>query len=134
MPYKYRKLSPKQREEIVHYRRQNGYPLHAPPHPFRDAEAYLISAANFEHREVMNSPKRRTEFEARLLNAIKTITQDLIAWVVLPNHYHVLTRVRSLDDISAALKYLHGTTSREWNSEDNLTGKRRIWDSARVFL
>jgi putative transposase len=75
----------------------------------------------------MKSPKRRTEFEARLLNAIKAITQDLIAWVVLPNHYHVLIMVQSLDDVSAALKYLHGTTSREWNIEDKLTGKRRIW-------
>ena len=127
MPYEYRRLSPKEREEIVRYRGEHGYPLHAPPHPFRDAGAYLISAANFEHRAIMKSPKRRTEFEARLLNAIKAITQDLIAWVVLPNHYHVLIMVQSLNDVSAALKYLHGTTSREWNIEDKLTGKRRIW-------
>ena len=25
------------------------------------------------------------------------------------------------------LKHLHGKTSREWNIEDNLTGKRRVW-------
>jgi putative transposase len=127
MPYEYRKLSPKEREEIILYRREKGYPLHAPPHPFRDAGAYLISAANFEHKAVMNLPKRRTEFETRLLNSIKEITDDLIAWVVLANHYHVLINVQSLDDISAVLKHLHGTTSREWNIEDNLTGKRRVW-------
>jgi putative transposase len=127
MPYQYHKLSPKEREEIVQYRKEHGYPLHAPPHPFRDAGAYLISAANFEHRAIMNSSKRRTEFEARLFDAIKTITQELIAWVVLPNHYHVLISVQSLDDVSAALKHLHGTASRQWNIEDNLTGKRRIW-------
>jgi len=75
----------------------------------------------------MNSSKRRTEFEVRLLNAIKEITEELIAWVVLPNHYHVLPRVQSLDDVSATLKHLHGTISREWNIEDNLTGKRRVW-------
>ena len=75
----------------------------------------------------MNSPKRRTEFEIRLLNSIKEIVDDLIAWVVLANHYHVLISVQSLDYVSAALKYLHGTTSREWNIEDNLTGKRRVW-------
>jgi putative transposase len=127
MPYEYRKLSPKEREDIVRYRSERGYPLHAPPHPFRDAGAYLISAANFEHKAFMNSPQRRTEFETRLLNSIKEITEDLIAWVVLPNHYHVLLYVQSLDDISAALKYLHGTTSHEWNVEDGLTGKRRVW-------
>jgi len=127
MPYEYRKLSPKEREEIVNYRREHGYPLHAPPHPFRNAGTYLISAANFEHRSIMCSPERRTEFEIRMLNSIKEITDNLIAWVILPNHYHILISIQSLDDVSAALKQLHGTTSREWNIEDDVTGKRRVW-------
>jgi REP-associated tyrosine transposase len=127
MPYEYRKLLPKEREEIIKYRHAHGYPLHAPPHPFRGAGAYLITAANFEHRAIMNSLTRRTEFEARLLNSIKEITEDIIAWVVLANHYHVLLTIQSLNDISAALKHLHGTISREWNIEDNRTGKRRVW-------
>ena len=127
MPYEYRKLSQKEREELVRDRSERGYPPHAPPHPFRDAGAYLISAANFEHKPVMDSPKRRTEFETLLLNSIKEIADDIIAWVVLPNHYHVLISIQSLDDISAALKQLHGRTSREWNIEDDQTGKRRVW-------
>ena len=127
MPYEYRKLSPKQREEIVNYRLEYGYPLHAPPHPFRAAGAYLISAANFEHRPIMDLPNRRTEFETRLLNAVKEISENIITWVVLPNHYHVLIVVRSLDAVSATLKHLHGTTSRTWNIEDKLTEKRRVW-------
>ena len=127
MPYEYRKLSPKEREEIVRYRSERGYPLHTPPHPFREAGVYMISVANFEHRAIMNSPECLTEFEIRLLNAIKEITDELTAWVVLPNHYHVLLKVQSLDDVSATLKYLHGTISREWNIEDSMTGKRRVW-------
>ena len=87
----------------------------------------MISAANFEHRAIMNTSKRRTEFESRLLKSIKEITKEIIAWVVLPNHYHVLLSVQSLEDVSATLKHLHGTISREWNIEDKLTGKRRVW-------
>lgn len=75
----------------------------------------------------MYSPERRTDFETRLLNSIKELANNLIAWVVLPNHYHILLSVQSLDDVSVALKHLHGSTSREWNIEDNLTGKRRVW-------
>lgn len=127
MPYEYRKLSPIERAEIVRYRKERGYPLHAPPHPFRDEGAYLISVANFEHRAIMASPKRRTEFEIRLVGSMKEIAKNLVAWVVLPNHYHVLLSVQSLDAVSSALKHVHGTTSREWNIEDNLTGKRRVW-------
>lgn len=127
MPYEYRKLSPKEREEIVNYRRERGYPLHAPPHPFRGAGAYLISAANFEHKPVMKLPERRTEFETRMLKAIKEIADEIIAWVVLPNHYHILIYVQSLNHVPFALQQLHGATSREWNIEDALTGKRRVW-------
>jgi REP-associated tyrosine transposase len=127
MPYEYSKLSPKEREEIIRYLKAMGYPLHAPPHPFREAGTYMISAANFEHKAIMSSPIRRTEFETRLLNSIKEIAQDIIAWVILPNHYHFLASVNSLDHISGVLKELHGTTSRSWNLEDNLTGKRRVW-------
>lgn len=87
----------------------------------------MITAANFEHKAIIKLPQRRTEFETRLLNSLKEIVDDIIAWVVLSNHYHVLAYVRSLDDISVALKQLHGTTSREWNIEDGLTGRRRVW-------
>jgi putative transposase len=127
MPYEYRKFTPQEREEIVRYRRERGYPLHAPPHPFREAGYYLITAANFEHASVMDSADRRTEFEMHLLEAMRGIQADTIAWAILPNHYHILVDVESLDSISAALKYLHGKTSRLWNLEDNLTGKRHVW-------
>ncbi len=127
MPYEYRKLSPQERETLVAYRREHGYPLHAPPHPYREAGCYLITAANFEHAPIMAAPARLSEFEADLIKALNGIRAETIAWVVLPNHYHFLANVESLDYVSAALKFLHGTTSRRWNLEDDLTGKRRVW-------
>ena len=127
MPYEYRKLTPEERQEIVLYRVAQKYPLHAPPHPFRFEGAYLLTAVNYEHKPIMHSPRRRTEFETRLLAAMKEIAKEVIAWVVLANHYHVLVNIESLDDVSAVLKSLHGTTSHEWNKEDGLTGKRRVW-------
>ena len=70
MPYEYRKLSPKERDEVVFYRREHGYPLHAPPHPFREAGDYLITAAIFEHKAIMAAKSRRTEFETRLVECL----------------------------------------------------------------
>jgi putative transposase len=58
---------------------------------------------------------------------MKEIQAELIAWVILFNHYHILIDVESLDSVSTALKDLHGKTSREWNLQDNLTEKRRGW-------
>ena len=120
-------MTPEEREEIVRQREARGYPLHAPPHPLRGSGRYLITAANFEHRHIMDTPERRTDFEARLLEALNGIGAETYAWVVLSNHYHMLIRVSTLNDVSSCLKQLHGKTSYEWNQEDSQTGQRRVW-------
>ena len=127
MPYEYREMTPEEREEVVEMRRLRGWPLHSPPHPFRDAGHYLITAANFEHKAIMAAPERRTDFEACLLDRLKEIGAEVFGWVVLANHYHALIGVNSLDDVSAALKKLHATTSCEWDIADEMTGKRQVW-------
>jgi putative transposase len=127
MPYEYRKISPEEQAAIVRHRRAQAFPAHAPPHPYRDARAYLVTATNFEHAPIMQDPARRTEFQTGLHKALSEAHAEAIAWVVVPNHYHVLLNVESLDLISSALKHLHGTTARKWNLEEGLTEKRRVW-------
>lgn len=126
MPYEYRRMTPEERAEVVQYGREQGFPLHSPPHPFRDEGYYLFSAANFDHAPIMACPKRRTEFEAMLLAAMQEIHVEVSAWVVLPNHYHILACIDSFASFSAALKRLHGPTSRRWNLADGQVG-RRVW-------
>jgi putative transposase len=127
MPYEYTKLSLKEREELVEFRRQQGYPLHAPPHPFREEGTYLITAANFEHKEVMTSPERRTSFQEILLCGFHEINAEIIGWVILSNHYHIVATVESLNLVSNLVQLIHGRTSREWNFRDRMTGKRKVW-------
>jgi putative transposase len=127
MPYNYRALTPAEREDVVRQRRERGFPLHAPPHPFRHSAYYLITAANYEHMAIMDSSERRTEFEGLLLEAMHGIDAGINAWVILPNHYHILLSVKALDSISGALNRLHGRTARTWNAGDGRTGTRRVW-------
>jgi len=101
MPYEYRKLTQKEREELVAHRIAMGFPPHAPPHPFRDSACYMFTAANFEHAHVMESADRRSDFQTRLLRAFQEIEAEISVWVILANHYHVLARVESL------LNYIH---------------------------
>lgn len=87
----------------------------------------MFTAANYEHVPIMNSPDRRTDFQRRLLFAFREIEAIIVAWVILANHYHIIACVNSLEDVSAALKQLHGSTSFEWNLADGLQGKRKVW-------
>jgi putative transposase len=127
MPYEYRKMTPEERQQVLTQRRERSYPLHGPPHPFREASRYLLTAANFEHANIMASPERRTDFETRLIEAMHSIEAEVFGWVILPNHFHILVGVQSLDAVSAALKLLHGSSAHEWNQVDNQIGKRRVW-------
>ncbi len=127
MPYEYRRLTPEEREEVVRQRKERGYPLHTPPHPFRGEHCYLVNAANYDHVPIMALPDRRTELEGRVLRAFHVVRAEVIAWVVLPNHYHALLNVESLASVSAALQGVHGGASHEWNLADGQTGRRRVW-------
>ncbi len=127
MPYEYRHLSPQEQAALVAQRCTRGYPLHAPPHPYREAGWYLLTAATYEHAPIMQSAERRSEFEERILTTLSSKTIDVAGWVILPNHYHLLVGVNTLDTISMILKQVHGTTSRTWNQVDGVTGKRHVW-------
>ena len=126
MPYEYRQMTPEERAAVVEDRRSRGYPLHSPPHPYRGGGAYCITAANYEHIPIIEPATRRTAFEDQLLAALGALG-EIAAWVILPNHYHILIVLDDFASLSAALKQLHGTNSRVWNLEDGLTGKRRVW-------
>jgi putative transposase len=127
MSYLYRKLTPKQKREIILFRRERDYPEHSPPHPFRDAGIYLISASCYNHMPVLESPFRRTEFEIMLFQEMSRTNSKIIGWTILSNHYHFLVDVDSLDYISETLRNLHGSTSRKWNLEDGTVGRRQVW-------
>jgi len=127
MSYEYRKKTPQEKIEVVEKRKERGYPHHAPPHPYRDIGWYFLTGTNFEHHPIMNLPERRDKFQEQLLTTFHEIGAEANGWVILSNHYHILAGAVSLTLISSALKLLHGRTSREWNIEDNMTGKRRVW-------
>lgn len=124
--YEYRNLTPKQREFVVRYRQEHGYPWHAPPHPIQEANYYVLTAANFEHSCVMSTEERRVEFQTRLLDEFQDNGVEAIAWVILPNHYHMLAFLPEFERAASVFQHLHGSTSRKWNLEDQRVG-RKVW-------
>jgi putative transposase len=48
--YLWRKLTPKQRENLMAWRRRQGLPWHRPTHRASEKTRYRVTAACFEHR------------------------------------------------------------------------------------
>ncbi|NJL87114.1 MAG: transposase [Leptolyngbyaceae cyanobacterium SM1_1_3] len=152
--YEYRKLTPKQRAEIVEKRLAKGYPPHSPPHPIRDQFFYLLTAACYEHNLYLKAEERRQQLLNLLFEQFSSRAIELRGWAILPNHYHLLVYLgdaRSEDfsphhqkprygadsslhyeqeqgyqRVGKVLRQVHGATSRQWNLADQAVG-RKVW-------
>jgi putative transposase len=125
-PYEYRKMSERERQEMLEYCRSRRVPLHEPPHFSSGMGTYIITAACYEHRNIMKSADRRRCMQNELLSSICTIPQaDIKTWVILPNHYHILLSV-DLEILREHLTKIHKYTARQWNGQDAQPG-RRVW-------
>jgi len=125
--YDYRNWSPKKRRAALVERAAHQFPLHSPPHISDPDKFRLITGACFEHTHILDSPTRIAWFEQQLVEHITGQNLSLAAWVVLPNHYHLLVKIPEIKYFSKAQGQLHGRTSRELNREDGLQGKRQVW-------
>ena len=129
--YRWREWTPEQRRTILAERRQRHHPPHSPAHIESDhTSIYLITAACFEHVSIIGTTDDRlASFSTQLCELMHQQCRFVFAWVVLPNHYHVLCDVISLESLFQSIAKLHGRTSFEWNGEDKCRG-RQTWCKA----
>lgn len=126
--YQYRKMTTEERARVLAARRSLGRPWHAPPHFQQTKGVYMISAACYEHHPIMATDARRAEWERTILDRLSQEgpeSIDIRAWVVLPNHYHLLIE-GDLHVFSRRVAHLHNGKATQWNREDKTPG-RKVW-------
>jgi putative transposase len=126
--YEWRKMTREERSQVLAARKWLKRPWHAPPHFGQTRGVYMISAACYEHRPILATGARRTEWQMELigglgLDAICDI--DIRAWAVLPNHYHLLIEA-DLGVFARLIAHLHNGTATRWNKVDKTPG-RTVW-------
>ena len=125
--YEWRKLTPAEREELLARRKARGQPWHSVPHSAAVEGSYHLSAACYEHKPIIGSlPHRMEEFENLLLETAGTLATKIVAWCVLPNHYHLLIATKNSPDVLRAMGKFHGRRSFVWNGEEGTRG-RKVW-------
>jgi putative transposase len=124
--YTYRHLDAAERLELIQYREESGYPRHAPPHEYSASGWFLITAATYEHQPHFSDYARRYALWQSISAELTQANIECSAWAVLPNHYHLLVKVNELRQLASPLGRVHGRSSREVNSRDEVTG-RRVW-------
>ena len=133
--YLWRRLSEEAREEILRERILRGGTWRRPPVWRNNNKArYLITAACYEHADVIGKCiERMNFFERALLEALRKSCEPIFGHCVLPNHYHALVRTDNIAGVRAALGSLHGRCSRMWNLQDAFTGRKVFHGSAETL-
>jgi putative transposase len=124
--YLWRHLTPKQREELLNWRKGRNQPWHSPPHrPNFGHLRFLISAACYEHHHhIGENLERMDNFSRVLLDVLASHASRTFAWCVLPNHYHALVEAPDVKALLHELGLLHGRTSFLWNGEEKMRGRK----------
>jgi len=100
-----------------------------PPHLFVADTLYMLTASIYEKKDLIKSPQRKQEWREAFYAAAKIYHWQIVAWVVLPNHYHAI--VQSPEHASNLSKFInsyHKFTARKWNAEDRSRGRQVWWN------
>lgn len=65
---------------------------HNPPHPFLPNTLYMLRASIYQKESLISSPKRKREWIEAFLNAAEIYKGQVMARVILHNHYHAIAQ------------------------------------------
>lgn len=99
---------------------------HQPYHLYLDDHIYFISTHIYDNQPILRLASRKAELKKKLDDEIAKKGSQIIAWVILDNHYHLLIKVKKGEYLQKIFGFTHGSTSYKWNREDNQKG-RTVW-------
>lgn len=97
-----------------------------PPHIYQDNKFYFITGKTFENKRFFNTPAKKSIFVQSLHKAVEKFSFELIAWVFLEHHYHMMIRVGLGKQLGRFINNLHSNSSRLLNKLENKNA-RKVW-------
>jgi len=102
---------------------------HNPPHFFVAGTLYMLTGAIYGKAFLMVSDQRKAEWRDAFYEAAKIYRWQIIAWVVLYNHYHAIVQSPACPgNLSRFVNSYHKYTARKWNQEDGMQGRKVWWN------
>ncbi|MDP2683602.1 MAG: transposase [bacterium] len=97
-----------------------------PPHLYFDNYYYFLTSRTLRRAKLFDTDKKKKILLDVIFRAIQKFNYDMVAWVVLSNHYHILLKVKNADQLPKLVGNIHTNSSRLLNINDNFPG-RKIW-------
>jgi len=102
--------------------------IHRPHHDEHNLPGeYFITGKMTDGLSLMVDTEYKYEFFEVLINLCKRHKLDLIAWVLMDNHYHVMVCSEKIFQLSRFANSLHSVTAKIFNDNDQVRG-RQVWN------
>jgi REP-associated tyrosine transposase len=99
---------------------------HRPPHATDAGQAIFLTASTVRRLPHLGSPERRDQFQELLGTACAAFEVELLAWVILKEHYHVVVCPYVPENFTHWIRALHMQSAAAWNEEEGVVG-RQVW-------
>ncbi len=100
---------------------------HAPLHGLDEAGTFIVTASTYHHHPYFEPPDLRTLLRDELLGTADLYGWCLVAWAVMPDHYHFVGACKARPvNLPAFIGRLHSLTARAVNERDGCP-ERRVW-------
>jgi len=105
--------------------------IHRPSHLYLDNTIYFITASTMKRSSAIYcafemDDAKLTSFASLLQELVRFYELELIGWVILRNHYHLLLKVAKALSLPNFIKSLHGKSAFQFNKIDKRLG-RKVW-------
>ena len=86
-----------------------------PPHVYADNEYYFITSRTIKGISFWDSESRRRIWKNVLAEGLKRFDIKIFAWVLLPNHYHLLMHAARSNDLPKFISNINSNSARLLN-------------------
>lgn len=97
-----------------------------PPHIYAQNATYFLTASVVKHQRLLDTAARRDLWRDVLKAAVQDYHVQLYAWVILPDHYHLLLQTGDDAPLHTFVSRLHGASAIALNKADGAPG-RKVW-------
>ena len=103
---------------------------HTPPHLFMADWLYMLTGSTYQRQPLMQSDDRKKEWVETFFTASELYHWDILAWVVMDNHYHTILKspLRKPDNLTKFVASYHKFTAQKWNIQDGSVGRKVWWN------
>jgi putative transposase len=105
-----------------------GFRPHHPIHFFLDNCVYFVTAGTAGKICALHNDDQKQIFMEVLEESIHRFDMELLGWVLLDNHYHILIRLEKASLLRGFIQNLHSNSARLLNKLERQPGRKLWWN------